>query len=129
MINAISPLAEISAASRRIAHGLLNVGENRVELLVVEVQEACERLLRTLLWSLGAVVFALLAGLSVTAIYVVLTWGFSPLLALGVPAILHTGAAVFCYLKFSRLRQRWQIFATTIDELRKDRECLENALR
>jgi uncharacterized membrane protein YqjE len=128
MNQAITPLAEIKAASKRIVRGVLDIGENRLELLVVEVQEACERLLHTILFALGAAVFALLAGMTLTAGIVVLSWNYSPILALAILTVLYGGSAAFLYVQLGRLRLEWQAFAGTLEQLQKDREGLVKIL-
>ena len=53
---------QLAAASKECARRLLTIGENRLELLTVEVQEERERLLRAFLLALGVAAFGLLAG-------------------------------------------------------------------
>jgi uncharacterized membrane protein YqjE len=129
MSQAIPPLADIGAASRRIAHGVLDAGESRLELLVVEVQEACERLLHTFIFALAAAVFGLLAGITATAAIVFVCAGVSALGALVALTVLYGGAGVYLFNRLGRMRGEWQAFAATLDQLRKDREWLENTLR
>jgi uncharacterized membrane protein YqjE len=57
-------LKQLAATSRRFAQRLLTIGENRLELLMVEVQEERERLLRARLLTLGAAAFSLLASMT-----------------------------------------------------------------
>ena len=86
---------QLASASRRFAQRLLIIGENRLELLTVEVQEERERLLRALLLALGVATFGLLAGFTLTATIVVLLWGCSPLIILLTLTCLYGAAAVF----------------------------------
>ena len=44
---------QLATSSRQLARRLLTIGENRLELLTVEVQEERERLLHALLLALG----------------------------------------------------------------------------
>jgi len=60
--------------SKRFARRLLAMGENRFELLMVEVQEERERLLRAILLALGVAALGLLAGMALTGAIVVLLW-------------------------------------------------------
>ena len=60
----------------------MTIGENRLVLLTVEVQEERERLLHAILLALGVATFGLLTGMTVTALIVVLFWASSPVLAL-----------------------------------------------
>jgi hypothetical protein len=52
------------AASKLLARRREAIGENRLELLTVEVQEERERLLRARLLTLGAAAFSLLARMT-----------------------------------------------------------------
>ena len=60
----------------------MTIGENRLELLTVEVQEERERLLHAFLLALGVAAFGLLAGITLTAAIVVLLWAWSPVAVL-----------------------------------------------
>ncbi len=71
-------LGQLAATSKHFARRLLTIGENRLELLAVEVQEERERLLHAFLLALGVAAFGLLAGLTLTAAIVVLLWTWSP---------------------------------------------------
>ena len=70
-------LGQLGATSKTFARRLLTIGENRLELLTVEVQEERERLLHALLLALGVAAFGLLAGLTLTAAIAVLLWAWS----------------------------------------------------
>ena len=52
---------------KRLARLLLAIGENRLELLSVELQEERERLLCAILLALGVAAFSLLAGVCVSS--------------------------------------------------------------
>ena len=69
-------------ASKRFARRLLTIGENRFELLVVEVQEERARLLHAILLALGVAAFGLLAGMALTASIVLWLWEYSPMAVL-----------------------------------------------
>ena len=73
---------QLATTSKHFARRLLTIGENRLELLTVEVQEERERLLHAFLLALGVAAFGLLAGLTLTAAIVVLLWAWSPLAVL-----------------------------------------------
>lgn len=112
-------------AWKRFARRLLSVGENRLELLMVEVQEERERLLRAILLALAVAAFGLLAAVTLTAAIVVLLWAVSPVAALLVLTGLYGAAAVVLYRRLTRLLRDWQNLPATRDQLRKDRACLE----
>jgi len=114
--------------SKRFARRLLTLGENRFELLMVEVQEERERLLHAILLALGVAAFGLLAGVALTGTLVVLLWELSRVAALLVLTSLYGAAAVCLYRRLTRLLRDWQNLPATLDQLRKDRACLENIL-
>ena len=117
----------LAANSRQLARRLLTLGENRLELLAVEVQEERERLLRAFLMALAVAVFGLLAGLTLTAA-IVLCWPGSPVTALLTLTVLYGSAAIFLCRRVLGLLRDWQTFAASLDQLRKDRLCLEKIL-
>ena len=119
------PLVE---ASKRFARRLLTIGENRFELLMVEVQEERVRLLHAILLALGVAAFGLLAGVTLTGAIVVLLWEVSRVTALLVLAGLYGATAVCLYRRLTLLLRDWQNLPATLDQLRKDRACLEKNL-
>jgi uncharacterized membrane protein YqjE len=114
--------------SKRFARRLLAVGENRCELLMVEVQQERGRLLRAILLALGVAAFGLLTGVALTGSIVVLLWELSRAAALLVLTGLYGAAAVCLYRRLTRLLRDWQNLPATLDQLRKDRACLEKYL-
>lgn len=118
----------LAASSKGFARRLLTIGENRLELLMVEMQEERERLLRAILLALSVAAFGLLAGIALTGTIVVLFWGFSPLAVLLALTGLYGAAAVFLYRRLTVLLRDWKNLPATLDQLRKDRACLEKTL-
>jgi uncharacterized membrane protein YqjE len=114
--------------SKRFARRLLTVGENRCELLMVEVQEERERLLHAILLALGLAAFGLLAGVALTGAIVVLLWEHWPVATLLVLTALYGTTAACFYRRLTRLLRDWQNLPATLDQLRKDRACLEKHL-
>lgn len=113
---------------KHVAAQLLAIAENRVELLMVEVQEERERLLRAILLALGVAVFGFLAGAALTVALVVMLWSLSPIAVLLTLALLYGAAAVFLYRRLKIFQRNWEILPATLDQLRKDRVCLSNHL-
>lgn len=107
---------------------LLTLGENRLELLAVEVQEERDWLLHTILLAFGVAVLGLLAGLALTAAAVILLWPYCPVAVLltltGPYAITGIG---LCWCLAALLRDRETLSATRA-QLRKGRLCLETLL-
>ena len=121
-------LKQLAATLRQFARSLLTIGENRLELLTVEVQEERERLLHAFLLALGVAAFGLLAGAAFTGALVVLLWAYSPLAVLLVLTVLYGAAAFYLFRRLTGLMRDWQTLSATLDQLRKDRVCLEGIL-
>ena len=115
----------LAGTSRRMAHRLFAILENRLQLLLVEVQEERERILQAIWLALSAVVFGLLAGVALTVAIVVALWGHSPITALLVLTAVYGISAALLYVRLSRLQRDWQTLPETMDQLKKDRECLD----
>ena len=120
-----SPLA---SPSKEFARRLLTIGENRLELLMVEVQEERERLLHAILLALGVALFALLSGAALTIALVVVFWALSPVGVLLTLAVIYAGASIYLYCRFTALQRNWKTFPATLDQFRKDRACFEQHL-
>ena len=125
---ALTNAGQLVEASKRFARRLLTIGENRLELLMVEVQEERARLLRAIMLALGVAAFGLLAGVALTGAIVVLLWELSPVAALLVLTGLYGATAVWLYRRLTLLLRDWQNLPATLDQLRKDRACLEKSL-
>ena len=119
---------QLAATSKHFARRLLTIGENRLELLTVVVQEERERLLHAFLLALGVAAFGLLAGLTLTAAIVGLLWAYSPVAVLLTLAVFYGAAGFYLYRRLTRLLRDWQTFSASLNELQKDRACLEKIL-
>jgi len=128
MESSASSVGQLVETLKRLARRLLIIGENRFELLIVEVQEERERLLHAILLALGVAAFGLLAGVALTGAIVVLLWEVSRVAALLVLTCLYGVTAVFFYRRLTLLLRDWQNLPATLDQLRKDRACLEKNL-
>ena len=128
MENATTSLGQLAATSKTFTRRLLTIGENRLELLAVEVQEERERLLHAVLLALGVAAFGLLATLTLTATIVVLLWACAPVTVLVSLTVLYGGTGFYLYRRLTRLLRDWQTMAASLDQLRKDRACLEKIL-
>jgi uncharacterized membrane protein YqjE len=119
---------QLAATSKDLARRLLIIGENRLELLTVELQEERERLLRALLLALGVAVFGLLTGLALTAGIVILFPLSSRAGVLFTLTALYAIAGVCLYQRLMGLLRNWESLSASIDQLRKDRACLSKIL-
>jgi uncharacterized membrane protein YqjE len=118
----------VGDATKRIAQRMFVIVENRLQLLMVEAQEERERVLLAILLALWAAAFGLLAGVTLTLVIAVALWEHSPIIALLVLVALYTIAAVVFYGRLFRLQRDWQTLPGTLEQLKKDRECLEKTL-
>lgn len=122
-------LGQLLNSSKQIARKLFTIGENRLELLMVEVHEARELSLRVLLLALGVALFSFLALLALNVALVALLWQVSPVgVVLGL-FVVHTLIAGILYVRLTRLMRHWELLAATREQIRKDRECLEKHLQ
>jgi len=128
METATGSFRQLAATSKHFARRLLTIGENRLELFTVEVQEERERLLHAFLLALGVAAFGLLAGLTLTAAIVVLLWAWSPLAVLLTLTGLYGASGIWLYRRLTGLLCNWQTLSASLDQLRKDRACLEKTL-
>ena|SRR5579862_5032849 len=122
------PVSEIKTLSRRLAKRALHLGENRLQLLLLEVEEERERLLQAILLGLGLAVFGLLAGMAFTVTVLLLFWSRSPLLAMALLTALYAGMAFFFNWRLARMRRDWKAFSGTLSQLREDCSCLVGIL-
>lgn len=119
---------QLAATSKQFARRLLTIGENRLELLAVEVQEEREWLLRTILLALGVATLGLLTSLTATALIVVWLWTWSPGLTLLILTALYGAGGIVLYRQLTARLRDAQMLVATLEQLRKDRACLEKAL-
>jgi uncharacterized membrane protein YqjE len=128
MEESTASFADLAATSKHFARRLLTMGENRLELLTVELQEERERLLLAFLITVGMSIFGLLAGMTLTAAIVYLFWGFSPAGVLLGLTVLYGVIGLLLYRRLKTLMREWHTLAASLDQLRKDRASLEKIL-
>ena len=121
-------LCQLATTSKRFVRRLATIGENRLELLAVEIQEERERILQAFLLALGVAAFGLLGAMTLTAGLVILLWPFAPVTVLLALTSLYGAAAVVLYRRLTALLSNWQNLPATLDQFRKDRACLEKIL-
>ncbi len=119
---------QLVETSKRFARRLLIIGENRLELLMVEVQEERVLLLHATQLALAVAVFGLLAGMTLTAAIVVLLRQYSVVAVLLVLTAIYALAAFGLYRRLTGIFRDRQNFPATLDQLKKDRACLEKNL-
>lgn len=121
-------IGQLARTTKHFVRRLLIIAGNRIELLTVEVQEERERFLCSILMALGVAALGLLAGLTLTAAIVIFLWAYSPICVLLTLTVLYTVAAICLYRKLTTLLRDWQTLPATLDQIKKDRACLEKIL-
>ncbi len=122
-------LGQLATTSKHFVRRLVTIGENRLELLAVEVQEERERLLRAFLLALGVAAFGLLTGMTFTALIIIWLWVWSPMGVLLILTGLYGAVGIFLYRRLTGLMRDWQTLAASLNQLKKDHACLENILK
>jgi uncharacterized membrane protein YqjE len=122
-------IGQLAAAAKTFVARLAVIGENRLELLAVELQEERERLLLAMLLALGVAAFSLLAGITLTAAIAVWLWSWSPVAVLLILTGLYGIGGVVLYLRLTALLRDWHTLSETLEQLRKDRAGLEKILK
>ena len=122
------PGLPLAGTSKRVVQRLLVICENRFHLLMVEMQEERERVIRALILAIGAMTMGLLAMFTLTAIIVIAFWNWSPLIVLAILTAVYGGSAVFLYSRLKQFQRDWRLFTGTLEQLKKDRECLTKNL-
>lgn len=113
------------SAAARWLRTLRGVAENRLELFLVELKEERVRLFEALLLAAFGMVCALMALVLLTLTVAVVFWETHRLLVLALLALAYAGAAAAALVSLRARLQRWQAFAETLEQLKKDRSCLE----
>lgn len=118
----------LSSSSRQLGKRLLTIGENRLELLAVELQEEVGRLMEGLLLAFGVAALGFLAGITCTATLVVLLWAYAPVGVLVTLTVLYVSGGIYLGRRLTRLLRDWEALAASLGQIRKDRACLEGFL-
>lgn len=115
----------VLASARAFVTTLLEALRTRLELLALDAQEAGERVVLLVAWTLAGL-FCLFMGLVLATLLVIVAfWDNSPLLAVGLLASLFLVAAAVCALcARGVLRAQPALFASTLEALQADREAL-----
>ena len=118
--------ASLLETPRRLGATFLTILHNRLELLVVELQQERIRILEAILMVavIATLGFVTLASVATAVIY--LTWnkfGVDGLFVVGGLGL--AGALVVLWRLWVRLKD-WAFLPGTLNELKKDLECLDN---
>jgi len=109
----------------RIVRSLTALAQNRFELFTVELQEEKLRLLKMLVWLVLAAtlgVAGVLVAITTLAFWLWASVGYVGLIGLSVATLTVAGGILWTVRR--RLQTGPPPFAQTVDEFRKDTECL-----
>ena len=99
--------------------------ESRAELFLLELKEERVRVVAALLLALAGGICALMTLLLVTFTIVIVFWDTYRIAVLvGLIAVYGAGA-VGALVALRRRLRRWQPFAASLEQIKKDRACLE----
>ncbi len=70
-----SPLGNFKTLSKRFAKVALDMGDNRLQLVRLELEEERDRAVKAMLLALGIFAFGLLAGVAFTVVILLAFWG------------------------------------------------------
>jgi uncharacterized membrane protein YqjE len=128
----MEPLNETSSdwgpILKRFSRRLLALGENRLELLTVEVQEGRDRLIQDFLLALAVAGFGMIAVLAGSAALLVLFWNSYALVVLLGLMTVYGAVGVGLFLHLNRRLRAGQALSASLDQLRKDRHCLDQLI-
>jgi uncharacterized membrane protein YqjE len=113
------------ASLQRVARTLLAIVHNRLELLLVEVQEERIRLFETFFLAALAMVLGVMSLAMITLTLVLLLWDQWRVLVLVGLSLLYLAATLIVYVRLRRRMQGGPSFSATLGELNKDKACLD----
>lgn len=117
--------ASLLASLRGFAATAAGLVRTRLELLSVEAQEEVGRISGLLLWSMAAVLLAVMGVVFLAIFVTVLFWDSHRMLVLGIFTALFLGGAILAIARALQLmRQGSQLFAASLAELRRDAAAL-----
>lgn len=112
------------AMGKRILRLVGDLVQSRLELFLVELKEEHIRFFDALLLVAACVVCALMTLALLTFTLVVIFWEYRVLVLVLLTLFYAAGAGASLWTLRNRLRH-WQSFAATLEQIKKDRACLE----
>ena len=118
----------LTESIKTLAGTLLAMGQTRLELLSVEIEEERIWLTSMLVWTLIALSCAALAVILATLLIVVIFWDTYRLQALGIMIALFFAGAILAWRVLCNMAKRKpRLFSASLKELSKDREQLASS--
>lgn len=118
-------MAQIASTSIKLVQRLMPFSASRVELLILETQEAGNRLLRLFIFTVALGVCGLLALMALTALIIVIFWAKAPVLTLVVVVSFYLLAFLLLLRRILVLSRHLDAFSATLSQLRKDKLAFE----
>ena len=108
---------------RNLASTLIALLQDRLELLVTELEEERLRLMQLLFWAAAALLFFAIGLLMLILLLVVLLWDSYRVVSIVMIAAVFLGLGIFTALRARDLAHaRPRLLSTSLDQLSKDRE-------
>ena len=99
--------------------------ENRIELFLVELREERFRVCEVVVLGCAGAVLGFMALLTVTVTLVVIFWDSARVMVLVVLSVSYCLATLGILWRLKVRLRNWSSFSATLDELKKDRACLD----
>jgi len=110
---------------RRLGVTILSIIQNRLQLLVVELQEERLRLFNALLLVAVVVGLGFFTLITAVAAVLILVWNEFGVSGLIVASVLGLIGTLLTYWRLRSRLKHWPLLAGTLGELEKDRACLD----
>jgi uncharacterized membrane protein YqjE len=115
----------IFASLGRLLKTVVVIAQNRVELFLVEAQEERWRFFDTLLLAGVVLILALMTLMAATITIVVVCVRAERLDLVVALVLLYLAGTIFSLLRLRTRLKAWIPFSATLDELKKDKACLD----
>ncbi len=113
------------ASAKRLWRTVLAIAHNRIELLLVELQEERQKAVEVLILTMGVAVLGLMALILGSFALVIAFWEEHRLAVLVILILVYLLAALGMWWRLRVRLRNWQSFSATVGELRKDRAWME----
>ena len=115
----------IFASLRRVLKTVLAIAQNRLELLLVELQQERWRFFDALLLAGAVLILAAMTLMLATITVVVVCVNADRLDLLVVLTLVCLAATITCFWRLRTRLKTWAPFSGTLTELKKDKACLD----
>jgi uncharacterized membrane protein YqjE len=117
------------AALKRVLASLLGMGRTRMQLAGVELAQARQQAVRTVIWSLLCALSGAFASLFVCVLVIALAWDTHRIAAIVGSVVFYVLMGVYFYLRVqSETARQPDVFEATLAELERDRQAILDSL-